>query len=213
MIKLNKVDEIKNSTEILDLINSNITIQPDPEIVILKTYLNNKKFNFNKLKNEILEAEIVDKLSNVCGDFLNIYVYGKEILDEEILDDIINNHEYITLAELKELKIKEVDQKTTDIINEGFEFDNKTFSLSMAAQSNWTNIKSNKNVFVAMSLFPIQISTLDSDLYFLQDTDVDTFWASGLNKVKYAYSTGGSIKKLIKDALTKIDLEQIIDNR
>ncbi len=213
MININRINDIKNNQDLISFINLNSIGQTMSDILILKTYSISKIFNYDKLKSEIINSDCVEDLNYVAGTTMSLYIYGKQIINELNLDSLINNHEYLTLDELKEIRIKEVDKKTTSIIDQGFYFDGFTFSLSIQAQSNLTNIKSNKSLFSSLNLFPLQMSTKSNDIYFLSESNVDVFFMYGLNKVKSAYVQGGILKQSIKSSLTKDDLNLIIDSR
>jgi len=132
------------------------------------------------------------------------------MLNKKIMEEI---KDLTILENLKEFRYNQIDKRTVEIISAGFTFDGKLFSLSAQAQNNWTNIKSQKEVFNAMGLFPIQVSTKDSDVYFLQYTDVDAFWGAGMVAVKTPYNIGGNLKKSIFDATTIAEVDAVIDNR
>lgn len=118
-----------------------------------------------------------------------------------------------TLEGLKAYRYKQIDSITQILIGQGFTFDGQVFSLSVAAQSNWTNIKSNKTTFSAMGAFPLQISTKNDNIYMLTEANVDSFWGAGFIAVKNAYTSGADIKKLIFDSTTIEQINTIIDNR
>lgn len=128
-------------------------------------------------------------------------------------EKIKRRYNFQDLDDYKEALFEKIDTKTRKIIGEGFDFDGKKFSLSQAAQSNWTNIKTNKVDFSLMGLFPLQISTIDNNIYMLQETDVDSFWSAGMAAVKGAYTSGSDIKKQVFDSTTIADLNAIVDNR
>ena len=129
------------------------------------------------------------------------------------MENIKNKPNLSDIQEYKDFLFNSIDKKTSELIGQGFAFDSNQFSLSLAAQSNWTNIKSNKAVFSASALFPIQISTKNNNTYFLQEADVDNFFLSGLGAVKSAYTSGSDLKKLVFDATTIAELDLIQDAR
>jgi len=185
----------------------------------LKTYtistILSGSLNLNKLNDEIENSGTVSDFQNISNNKKTdeIEIFGASILDLPALDLIIENHSAFDLSELKESRYDEIDAKTVEIISAGFVFDGQTFSLSAQAQNNWTNIKAQKDVFNAMGMFPIQVSTKDSDVYFLQYADVDSFWGAGMVAVKTPYNIGGNLKKLIFDATTIEEVNLVIDNR
>jgi len=208
MISKEQIENVNNANII-----SAVTEPNNQPLIELKKYSKDKEFNILKLENEIITSNCIDNFRNVGESGTHIYIYGDSVLDESILDSIVSNHEYITLEEVKEIKYNEIDIKTQSIISEGFEFDNNIFSLSLAAQSNLTNIKTSKDTFSAMNLFPLQMNTKDNKIYMLEESDVDAFWGAGLNKVKTAYTSGGDLKNQITNAINIQEVESVIDNR
>lgn len=149
-------------------------------------------------------------------EFLTEEARSQFILDNSIseysLDTIIEDNSLLLMS-LKEARISQIDNKTQEIISRGFSFDNNRFSLSLPAQSNLTNIKSNKELFNSLNQFPLTISTLDNTLYQLSYANVDSFWLAGMVVVKEAYSIGGQLKNSIVNATSISEIEQIVDPR
>jgi len=129
------------------------------------------------------------------------------------MDVIKQKYDLTDLQQYKDFMFEQIDIKTGALIAAGFAFDAQTFSLSLAAQSNWSNIKTNKAVFSGAALFPLQISTIDNNIYMLAEVDVDNFYMAGLTAVKTAYTGGSDIKKQVFDAVDIAALDLIEDNR
>lgn len=70
----------------------------------------------------------------------------------------------IAVQEHKEKKLKELDFNTSNLIKQGFSFDNNIFSLSSNAQLNWQNIMAMLNLDLYQDS---KISTLDNKEYLL----------------------------------------------
>jgi len=115
----------------------------------------------------------------------------------------------LSLNEYKECRHKEIDERTAELIDAGFVFDGHNFSLSINARDNWNVIHDNKALFT----FPLDISTSDSDTYSLAEIDIDSFWLTGLGTIKTHYDSGRALKKLVFDAITEQDVQNIIDLR
>ena len=185
----------------------------------LKTYaigtILSGSLNLNKLNGEIENSGTVSEFQNISNNKKTdeIEIFGLSILDLPALDLIIENHIAFDLSELKESRFNEIDEKTFEIISAGFTFDGNLFSLSAHAQTNWTNIHSNKEVFNAIGSFPMEISTKDSNIYVLNYDDVLAFWSAGMVAVKTPYNIRGNLKKLIFDAATIEEVNLVIDNR
>lgn len=179
----------------------------------LKSYLkSSNEVNLSKLNDEIIASELVVGFSGLNYYDGTIVVLGNSIDSESQLDSLIANHEVESLAELKLKKIAEIDNKTMLLISNGFVFDSHNFSLSLAAQSNWTNIKANKADFSALGAFPLEI-TSKQGAYFLAEANVFNFWATAMGTVKLLYGSGLTLKGLVNACVTKLEVDAIIDNR
>ena len=167
------------------------------------------------MNDEIQNSGFVSDFKNILHNKKNdeIEIHGAFISNEPALDSLISNHNEFELDELKESRYDEIDSKTLEIISAGFTFDGNLFSLSAQAQTNWTNIHSNKEVFNEIGSFPMEISTKDSNIYVLNYDDVLGFWSAGMVAVKTPYNIGGNLKKLIFDAATIEEVNLVIDNR
>jgi hypothetical protein len=180
--------------------------------MILKTY-NKSNINLSRLDTEILNSNTI---LNYQGSSLydnSLFISGDNILNENSLDIVINNHEPETLSELKTRRIMEIDTKTQQIISLGFNFDGKTFSLSAPAQTNWTNLKANADLLNSLNFFPIIISTINSEQYSLTYPNVTPFWMSGFGVISTTYKSGSDYKVAILQATTKEQVDLIIDER
>ena len=184
----------------------------------LKTYSIKDDINTGEVEMILLHDELAN--GNVIVDFEGIDVKGDVLIvtggsfsSEPICDSIIRNHDAFGLESQKKSKIEAIDKRTVELISEGFNFGGKNFSLSIPAQSNLTNVMTNRDIFNSMGLFPISMSTTDNDLYDLSYENVIPFWGAGMAVVKTAYNGGGLLKKQIKDVVNKGELDAIIDNR
>lgn len=179
---------------------------------LLKTY-NKVIQNPTRLLEEINLSNSVNEISNVIFSDGICYIYGTSIVNEITLDTVITNHEEVSLEEYKELRYIEIDNKTVELINEGFIFDTHTFSLSYAAQLNWTNIKANADMLNAGGFFPITVSTSNNEQYSLTYANMIPFWMAGFGVVSTVYKSGSDLKVVIKACATKEEVDLIIDNR
>jgi hypothetical protein len=97
----------------------------------------------------------------------------------------------INAAATREAAIKAIDAQCEATIAQGFAFAGRTFSLSAAAQMNWTNM------FIARSLltYPLEISTKDDGKHTLADaSEVAAFYTTGIGVVKAAIDTARAAK-------------------
>lgn len=142
-----------------------------------------------------------------CPDNAGHLISMPHIIKENILINDGTPKE-VTLADYKQLRYNEIDGKTVSLITH-FDFDSRQFSLSLAAQSNWTNIKSNTSNFT----FPLEITCINNDSYDLAEVDVTAFWTAARDVVKTHMDSGRALKKSIFDAVDEAAVDAIIDNR
>lgn len=119
-----------------------------------------------------------------------------------------------TLEDFKEDKIQLIDEKTKQIIERGFEFDNKTFSLSDNAQRNWIGIAAGISVgLYTEANFPFPLSTIDNKQYLLSWENRFNFLGQVSQKIGLNKTIGTVLKQACLDATTIEELEAIIDTR
>lgn len=103
-------------------------------------------------------------------------------------------------------KINKIDAKTKALIEEGFDFDGKHFSLSSTAQMNW--------IALTMATAPAIISTDDSFPYTLETADAIRFFqGTARTVVQHRLQSGRELKLQVHAATTSAELDAIIDNR
>jgi len=109
----------------------------------------------------------------------------------------------------KQERYKEIDLRTTQLISVGFTYDSNTFSLSTNAQTNWNNLKNNKVDFI----WPVEVSTIDNNVYSLALADIGTFWENEKDAVNGHLDSGRSLKKSIFDAVDETAIDAVVDTR
>ncbi len=124
-------------------------------------------------------------------------------------EELLNLKLSASLQEEKDKAYIKIDAKTEEIIARGFEFDGHTFSLSIPAQMNWSEMHSNKDLLI----FPMSISTINSNQYSLVYDKIESFWAAGATVTQTRVQEGAAIKKLIHDSVSKSEVKDIEDNR
>lgn len=178
---------------------------------------------YSYTKSNALIEQIVDEISNTPS-LLPLYVgirfddpdqlqikfsQSLSASEKSDLDSIISNYNPDPLPNAKSLKTSAVDTKTRTLISEGFQFDNEVFSLSLEAQKNWLALKSLESMFT----FPVEITTLDSKAYSLQQTNLDSFVSLGIQAVQGHLNSGRALKEQICNATTLSEINNIVDNR
>jgi hypothetical protein len=112
------------------------------------------------------------------------------------------------LQELKDIRYYEIDVNTQQLIEKGFLFDGNTFSLSITAQINWSNLLN-----LQVQMFPLNVMDKYDNLYVLEYSNLHNFYYSALNGKNQYLQSGGVLKTQIKNAQTTEEVNLIIDNR
>ena len=120
-----------------------------------------------------------------------------------ILDDIISNYSHDHLLANKEIKNREVDRRTQELISEGFLYDGKRFSLSQEAQLNWLGLQSYSP--------PVEVTTIDDKAYSV--ADINLFVQAAASTKQSHLDSGRILKQQVLTATTQQELDAIVDNR
>lgn len=112
------------------------------------------------------------------------------------------------LQELKDIRYIEIDQRTQELISQGFSFDSRVFSMSLTAQINWSNFPS-----LPDKLFPLTVIDINEGEYTLQLANKMNFYYSALNWKNQWLQSGGVLKTKIKNCQTEAEVNAIVDNR
>jgi glutamine cyclotransferase len=116
-------------------------------------------------------------------------------------------YDLTNLQDFKDFAFIEIDKRTQDEIFEGFVFDEKRFSMSVNAQINWSNLMN-----VPQEYFPVNVSTIDNELYLLSWENKVPFYMTALGWKSAALQEGTVIKSQIKACTTIQEIEEIINN-
>jgi len=117
-----------------------------------------------------------------------------------------------TLEGYKQLKYAEIDAKTGSLIVEGgFTYAGKKFSLKETAQLNLLGVQIKRND----PILPITFNNVDNtDTQVLATpTDVDNFFMSALGTKKGHLDSGTALKDSVRAAVDKAGVDAVIDNR
>lgn len=114
----------------------------------------------------------------------------------------------MTLQELKNIRYVEIDMTTGMLIDQGFTFDGSTFSLSISAQVNWSNLPS-----LPDSIFPLNISTKDENTYILTLANKMNFYYTAVNGKNGPLQSGNLLKAQIYACTDEACVNAVIDNR
>jgi hypothetical protein len=117
----------------------------------------------------------------------------------------------LTLDEYKQIKFKEIDRRTAELIAEGFTYNSKVFSLSNNAQINLLGVDIKRND----GILPLTFNTIDDldDITFTTAADVDSFFMVALATKKTHLESGNSLKVSIRNATTEAEVDAVVDTR
>jgi len=127
---------------------------------------------------------------------------------------IKENFQGLTLSEYRALRFKEVDERTGElIIDGGFVFAGKTFSMSANAQTNILALDATRDD--PALTYPIHYNTIDDlDTYEVPDSaTLHGMYLTALGTKKGHTDTGSYIKTLLRAAVDEAAIQAIIDNR
>ena len=121
--------------------------------------------------------------------------------------------EDFTLEQLKQYRYSEIDNRTGQLIDNGFSFAGNTFSLSQNAQINILALDVSRND--AAIIYPIEYNTLTDDVIVLvpDATTVHNMYLTALGTKKAVLDSGTVLKNQIRAAVDKAAVNVIIDNR
>lgn len=121
--------------------------------------------------------------------------------------------EQTKLPGAKEAKLKAIDTRTVELINQGFTYAGKVFSLSERAQNTWTGLYTVRNEPVLT--YPVKINLLDDsgthDL--VNAADVQGFYLTAVGTYRARLDSGTGLKDQVRAATTLAGIEAVQDNR
>ncbi len=115
----------------------------------------------------------------------------------------------ISLETKKAMVVRQVDQRTENLVHAGFTVKGKTFSSSQNAQLKWMGMYAGRELLS----YPVTVPTIHDDgLVSLVDaSDVASFYTAMLSHVQGTLASGVLLKQRIMDADTEEDFPE--DNR
>lgn len=123
----------------------------------------------------------------------------------------IMERDSLPLPEYKKEKILDIDLRSALLIEDGFEYQGKRFSLSTNAQINISALNQTRNDLT----YPITYNTIDdTDTYDVVDaTDMNAMYMTALATKKAVLDSGTSLKTQVRQASAKDEVDAVIDNR
>jgi hypothetical protein len=128
----------------------------------------------------------------------------------------ISAGEAMRLPRARALRVNAVDDKTAELIANGFEFppeSGKVFSLSLESQANIHWIYTARNL--PEITYPIHwLTSNDEDSVDLEDAaDVENFFLTALTAIRAARDAGNALKDQVRAATTRAAVAAITDAR
>jgi hypothetical protein len=154
--------------------------------------------------------EFPESLQSVDRRFIK-WVDGDPVeMSQEEKDNILASD----FVENKKQKLMQIDERTREIINQGFEFDGVMISLSPNSQNMFTGLSlALEKGYIGEANFPYEITTLDDNKYDLSWELRDMFFGLVLYYISTRLAAGRALKVQVINTTTQEELDLIIDNR
>ena len=139
-----------------------------------------------------------------------VYSFSKQLSNEEYKKfyngELEGNYErdhveYDVIPELKQQVIDQIDIFIQEKIFKGFDFDGKTFSMSVNAQLNWSNVLN-----IPDELFPLNVTTKNDENYILTLAKKSSFYYTCLNFKHGCLNYGNSLKNNLNLLKTEAEI-------
>jgi hypothetical protein len=200
---------------------------------MIYTYSIGTYFPEGNLDTRILHDTIGN--SSITGVLIGLHTEGDDLKvefqdalsvpDKDLLDGLIEAapNSMGLLIKAKEKRYVEIDERTSELIGEGFTYDGKIFSLSRQAQSNMLGVRAaiadyrasgTLSAFEA-AFFPLKFNTLDdtdSTGLALVD-DFLTFYDTAMGTVRAYLDGGTALKAAIRAAVDIAGVDAVVDER
>lgn len=166
-----------------------------------------------------LHVEIDDSIG-INSPINGITISGDTVkisFDEELtlsnksdLDNIIATYVPPSTVDIaREEKHYEIDEKTHEIMEKGFQFDGKSFGLDMRCQIEWVYLK----MFEAEQVWPARIKTMNGEIYYLQQADLHSFALTAFNRIREVFDSSITLKENVNTYSTEEAILNIEDTR
>jgi hypothetical protein len=135
------------------------------------------------MKNEVYQNKLDQEGNPIIenGDFVMELVSSKVV------------YAFNSVEDYKKYLIDIIDEKTSESIALGFNFEGNIFSMSTNAQINWSNLLN-----IPEQLFPLQVSTKDNEVYMLALANRLNFYLTALGTKKARLDAGNALKQQVK---------------
>lgn len=168
---------------------------------------------------DVLNLALEFKEAEIDVDSITLSDNGQEcyIISDatrEIIDTIVLIHKGPdSLEHYKNIKYKNIDERTDELISRGFNYAGKMFSLSLPAQIRLLGINQVRND--PNLTYPIRWNTIhDNDYYEIANPeDFHLFYMKSLATYRAHVDVGTALKDQVREATSKAEIDAIIDNR
>lgn len=126
--------------------------------------------------------------------------------EEEILA-----FESAALDELKQIKCKSIDQRTDELIAEGFDHNNVHFNCADHDQRNMNTLASFLNSGTDMT--GQYFRAAGEDYYFTSNADFTAVLSKGVILVQNSVASGAALKNAVNSSTDVTEIDDIIDDR
>jgi len=163
---------------------------------------------------EIGNADIDTDFQRIdtVGDVLDIwFVDALSGAEETTLNGLVAAHNF--LAAVKAKKFAAIDVRTVELIETGYTFNGKKFSLSLPAQIRTMGIHQVRDNPAVV--YPIKWNTRDDDeaVDVPDSATVDGMYLTGLGTYRAHVDGGTTLKDLVRAATTIAEVEAVVDPR
>jgi hypothetical protein len=130
-------------------------------------------------------------------------------LDAEVANFVVDN-----VNEHKQVRYREIDNNTFDLINKGFTYNGKKFPLSAKFQRLYTGLKAALDI-MQPSDWPLSLNTKNNkeSISIADATEFLTFYGTGVATMRTHHDSGTVIKELVRAATTVAEVDAVVDNR
>lgn len=134
--------------------------------------------------------------------------------DKPAIDAVVSAHVGPdSLEAYKCLKFKIIDARTYELIEVGFQYASKIFSLSQHAQAKMMGVHQVRDD--SMLTYPVRWNTKDDlDCYEIADSDeMHLFYMTGVGTYKAHVDGGTALKDQVRAATSKAEVDAVVDPR
>jgi len=146
------------------------------------------------------------------GLALSIYFENElSTAEQQTLDTLVSEHNPETLEEAKQRKCEEIDDRTAELVADGFEFNGVVFSGSVESQSRVIGAYTAR----AFATYPIRWMSKDDSTYvdLVDESMLTSFFLIGFGTLKAKIDVGSTLKIQVSGANSVEEVNSITDPR